>query len=386
MLYAWVATTQALVRAQVLCEGFILIRIGRRGRRPHLHGFGVSFGEAALVPVGVGGGEVAGGVEFGDLIFGEVPAGGGDVLAELFFVAGADDEGGDGGALEEPVEGDLGDGFAGLFGDFIEGVDDFVEIVVGDLGAHVEVELVAEASFFGEGLVAADFAGEAAPAEGAPDDGADAFLDAEGHEFPLVLAADEGVVGLVGDVAGEAVFFGDGEGFHEMPAGEIGAADVADLSFSNEAVEGVEGFLDGGEGVEAVELEEVDVVGAEALEGAVDSVEEVDAGGADVVGAGAAAEGGLGGDEEFVAASLDGVAENGFGVAVGVDVGGVEHGEAVLEADVDEFGGFVGAGGSPVFEEFVVGTAEGAGAEGEGGDEEAGVAELAGVHDLLPDC
>ena len=55
-------------------------------------GDGVAVGELALVPVGIGGVSVAGGVEFGDLFFGEIPADGGEVLAELLFVAGADDD------------------------------------------------------------------------------------------------------------------------------------------------------------------------------------------------------------------------------------------------------------------------------------------------------
>ena len=114
-------------------------------------------------------------------------------------------------------------------------------------------------------MATADFAGEAAPAEGAPDDGADFLIEGEGHEFPFELAADEGVVGLMGDVAGPAVAVGGGEGFHEMPAGEIGTADVADFSGADEDIEGGEDFLDGGEGVKGVELKEIDVFGAEAF-------------------------------------------------------------------------------------------------------------------------
>ncbi len=71
----------------------------------------------------------------------------------------------------------------------------------------------------------------------------------------------------MGDVARPAVTLGHAERFHQVPAGEIGAADVTDLAGADEVVEGAQGFLDGGEGVEAVQLEEVDVVRAEAAEG-----------------------------------------------------------------------------------------------------------------------
>ena len=100
-------------------------------------GEGVAFVELDLVPVGVGERDGAGGVELGDLLGGEVPADGGEVGAELLFVAGADDERADGGALEEPVEGDLRDGLAGFLGERVEGVDDLVDVLpVGD-GAGV---------------------------------------------------------------------------------------------------------------------------------------------------------------------------------------------------------------------------------------------------------
>ncbi len=64
-------------------------------------------------------------------------------------------------------------------------------------------------------------------------------------------------------------------------------------------------------------------------------VDQMIARGADVVGSVADAEGGFGGDQNLVAiAAFDGFAENFFGEAVGVDVGGVEMKDAGIEADV----------------------------------------------------
>ena len=116
------------------------------------------------------------------------------------------------------------------------------------------------------------------------------------------------------------------------------------------------------------------------LQRALERLDEVVAGGADVVGAVAEAEGGLGGDEDvFAAEVLDGFAEDGFAVAVGVDVGGVEEVEAGFHADVDDFAGFFDVGAPQALKNSLV-TAEGAGAEAELGDFEAGTAKVSIFH------
>ena len=79
---------------------------------------------------------------------------------------------------------------------------------------------------------------------------------------------------------------------------------------------------------------------------------------------------------------LDGLAEDLFALAVGVAVGGVEEVAAGFHADVDELARFVRLRIPPRGEEFVRG-AEGAGAEAELGDFEAGAAESAVFHKCL---
>src|SRR6478609_10691502 len=54
---------------------------------------------------------------------------------------------------------------------------------------------------FGQRLAPTDLAGQASPAQWAPHDRADAFLDAQWHELPFVVAADERVIDLMGDIA-----------------------------------------------------------------------------------------------------------------------------------------------------------------------------------------
>ena len=66
-------------------------------------------------------------------------------------------------------------------------------------------ELALQAARRRQRLAAADLAGEPAPAERAPDDRADLLVEAQRHQLPLVVAADQRVVRLVRDVAGQAV-------------------------------------------------------------------------------------------------------------------------------------------------------------------------------------
>ncbi len=170
----------------------------------------------------------------------------------------------------------------------------------------------------------------------------------------------------MGDVAGAGVAVGGGERLHQLPAGEVGHAGVADLAGPDQLVQGAEHLLDGGGGVEGVQLEEVEVVGAEAAQGGVDGGGEAGAGGAGVVGAVAGGQAGLGGDQHLVAAALDRPAEDLLGGAVGVDVGGVEEGDAGVDGDVEQAAGLGLVGGAPGAEQRAP-AAEGAGAEGERG-------------------
>ena len=122
------------------------------------------------------------------------------------------------GLREKPVERNLRDGFSGFLGDGVEGVDDFEKIFVVDLRTGVGSDLAIEAGGLWARRAAANFAGEASPAERAPDQRADFLIDAERHEFPFVVAADERIVDLMGDVSGPAVALGNGERLHQVPA------------------------------------------------------------------------------------------------------------------------------------------------------------------------
>src|SRR5207249_724552 len=111
------------------------------------------------------------------------------------------------------------------------------------------------------GLPAADLARETSETERAPCDAADALVEGERHQLPLIVAADERIVGLVSDIPRQPVFFRDGERLHQVPAGEVRPTNVAELPGPDQIVEGAESFLDRRHPVEGVELVEVDVIG-----------------------------------------------------------------------------------------------------------------------------
>src|SRR5215471_4875025 len=90
-------------------------------------------------------------------------------------------------------------------------------------------------------------------------------------------------------------------------------------------------------------------------------------------------EGGFGRDDDLVAASRDGLAEDLFGHAGGVDVSRVEHVDTGFEADVDEACRFGDVRCAPGIEEFTA-AAEGSGAETEDWNFESGCAEPSILH------
>ena len=178
-----------------------------------------------------------------------------------------------------------------------------VEIFVVDL--RPDVGGLVQAARFGQRLAAADLAGEAAPAERAPHHRADALVEAERHQLPFIVAPDQRIIGLMRDIARQAVAVGDGERFHQMPAGEIGAADIADLAGAHEVVERREHLLDRRLRVESRAAGTGRCGRSAAASARLDRLDQMEARGADIVGARPGAERRLGGDQHLVAAALD---------------------------------------------------------------------------------
>ena len=204
----------------------------------------------------------------------------------------------------------------------------------------VAVAVVVTVVFFGEGGGEGVFAGEEAGGEGEADDEGDAFLGGEVEKFVDGLLAEDVEDDLE---AGEVVLLEAGAGFvHGFDAD----AEVADEAFGLEFAEPIENVAPLEDGRrDAVELVEVDGA-AESIDRGLGVVAE-EGFGVLVGEAMEAAE--FGGNEELVGASggegFEEAADEGFGVAAAVDVGGVDEGYAVVEGGLEDLeGGLVGDG------------------------------------------
>ena len=89
----------------------------------------------------------------------------------------------------------------------------------------------------------------------------------DGRKFAAKLvgrdaATDVALLQLQGASNLKAMPLGDSERLHELPAGEIGDADITQIARTHERIQRRQHLLDRCEGVEGVELEQIDVVGA----------------------------------------------------------------------------------------------------------------------------
>jgi hypothetical protein len=118
----------------------------------------------------------------------------------------------------------------------------------------------------------------------------------------------------------------------DLLGGPLRDADVERLAGADEVGERLHRLLERRLVVEAVRLVEVDVVGLQPLQRAVDRLHDVLARQAAVVGPGAGRPVDLGEDLQRLAPlALERLAEHRLGLGVGVDVGGVEGGDADVE-------------------------------------------------------
>ena len=184
-------------------------------------------------------------------------------------------------------------------------------------------------------LAAANFAGQPAPAQRAPDHRANFLIERQRHQLPFEVAADERIISLMGHVARPAVAVGHGQRFHQMPARKVRAADVANLAGPDQSVQRVERFLDGRQRVEPVKLIQIDVVGSQPAQAGLERFQQVKPRRADIVWSRSGAKRPLGRQEHPIATAFDRLSQYGFGVPFRVNVGRVEHVQPGLERDVD---------------------------------------------------
>jgi len=196
-----------------------------------------------------------------------------EVLLQLRRITRTDQHAGHRGPLQQPVDGDLRRRLAGLGRHLVHRVDHAVQALVVDRWREAGGLVQAAAS--GQGLAAAHLAGQAAPTERAPHDGAQALVLPQRHQLPFVVAADQRVVALVGHVALQAESVGGGERFHQLPAGEVGHAEVPHLAGAHQVVQRGQHLLNWRHRIEGVQLQDVDVVSLQTLQRRVGRFDQV---------------------------------------------------------------------------------------------------------------
>ena len=160
-------------------------------------------------------------------------------------------------------------------------------------------------------------------------------------------------------------------GFGDAPRRKIRIADVAHLALPDQVVERAQRFLDRRQRIVIVLLVEIDVVGLQPLQAGFDGGHDVAPRRA-LLGAVVAHRLGIfGRQHDVLAAVAEHLAQHGLGAAhAGIDVGGVEQRDAEIDRLVDHLArGFeIGA------------LAEIVAAEADGGNAQAGAAEIANFH------
>ncbi len=192
---------------------------------------------------------------------------------------------------------------------------------------------------------------------------------------------------LMRHIARPSVAFRYGQRFHEMPPGEVGAPDVADLAAACQVIQSAQRLLDRRRRIEAVHVVDVDVVGAQAPEAVFDRAQQRLPRRAGIVRPWPHRERALRRDQHLVAAAGQRAAEHFLRPAAGIHVGGVEAVDPGLQTDIDEPPRLRPLGRAPLLEELPD-TPEGCRTETEHRDTQSRAAELPVLHAILhsPKC
>jgi len=199
-------------------------------------------GGLGLVPVGVQQRRPADLLQPGQLLVAQRQVGRAEVVDQLVGRAGPDDHRRHRRPGQQPGQRHLGRGGAATLGHLHQGLDDVVQLVlVADRGL---VPAGQEPGLLWVRLVAAVLAAQQPAGQGAPDEDAEALVDGDGHQFVLGLTGLQRVVDLLADQPGQAPPLGDAQRLHQLPAGVVGTADIADLTGVDQVVQGLERLLE----------------------------------------------------------------------------------------------------------------------------------------------
>src|SRR5262249_52374667 len=124
-------------------------------------------------------------------------------------------------------------------------------------------------------LVAPMLAGEETAGERAPHQDAEALVERDRYQLVFRLARLQRVVDLLAYEALAMLALADAERLHEMPAGIVRAADIADEAAPDQAVEGFQRFLQRRLAVPLMDLVEIDDVGAQPLQARLAGADQV---------------------------------------------------------------------------------------------------------------
>lgn len=279
-------------------------------------------------------------LESRDLVLGQRDRGRRDRVVDVVLLRRADDRRGDGGLAGDPRERDLRHARAPLLGDLPDRVDDgAVRVLV------LAVQRLAELVGVGTraGALRVPRAGDLAARERAPRDDTDAGVLAERVHLALLLALEQVVLVLHAHEGRPAVQLGDVLHLGELPCPHARRADVPGLPGLDDVVQRLHRLLDGRVRVEAVDLVQVDVVGAEAGQRGVDLVHDRRTRQSGTVPPGAHPVVDLREDLDVLARGefRQELPGDLLAAAGGVDVRGVERGDARLEGAADEGPGVV---------------------------------------------
>jgi len=261
-------------------------------------------------------------LEFG---VGQLESSSGDVFLEMLDGGSAGDREHDGGALEEPGEGDL-------FWSGVVGAGDLVE----------------------------DFASCAARAEREPGNEGDGVLFAVVHDV-VPFAVGEAVAILHGDDGNDAA------GALDVFLRDVGESDEANLAFFFEQGERADGFLERNDGIGNVELIDINAVELQAFEAAFDGLAKMSGSGVmgPLIGAGTVPAT-LGGNDEAGRIRMQGLSDEFFADIGAVRIGGVNEIDAELDgAAQNGYGRLAVLGRAP---DAIAGDAHGAKAEAMDGE------------------
>lgn len=280
-----------------------------------------------------------------------------------------DDRRGDRRLVQQPGQGQITGFVAELLGEVLVRAE-LLAVLLQALGQEIAVAALPV-------TLLAHRAAEQTRSQRAPRDHADAKRLRGRQNLQLDLAGEQVVVRLFADQAEEVALRGLGLRDREMPAGEVGGAEVQHLALGDKGFTRLPQFFPRRVAVDVVELVQIHVVGLQAAQRRVDRAADVQGGKLALVGPVTHGAVQLGGDDRALAADavagepgaddLLGAALAG-GAAVGV--GRVEEVDALVEGVVhDVVGGrLVGLG------------AEVHGAQAEAGDGKAGPAEVRVLH------